>query len=222
MAQKGYWVIHVSEVKDQERFLNFYQMMIADLNKNGYKIVCNGFPTKIVEAGKMMPGIMIEFPSVEEAQSYYKSDEFQQVMKETVGNTVEDVFESQWRCVSGAEGFEAKPDGKGYWVVSVLDFINDDQWQKGLAAFMDIVNSDEPKPFTFVSVGPPVETFSGVHKTTGVLEFNSMDEAISYYKSDQYAKFKYACNDEGDVTQVALRDFRICPGSSNGQPNAKM
>ena len=70
---------------------------------------------------------MIEFPSVEEAQSYYKSDEFQQVMKETVGNTVEDVFESQWRCVSGAEGFEAKPDGKGYWVVSVLDFINDDE-----------------------------------------------------------------------------------------------
>ena len=67
---------------------------------------------------------------------------------------------------------------KGYWVVAVQDVIKPDTWEQVLSSWGNYVEKSNGvvNPISF---GPPKAVYeSGVEKTTAVIEFPSLDQAV--------------------------------------------
>ena len=98
---------------------------------------------------------------------------------------------------------------KGYWVVAVQDVINPDSWSKSLSSWESFVEQSNGicKPIFFA---PPKAVYeSGISKTTAVIEFPSLDEAVqARTKDSNYYKGVIEADGTPVETKV-IRDFRI-------------
>tara|TARA_A100001011_G_scaffold363622_1_gene413674 strand:- start:20 stop:313 length:294 start_codon:yes stop_codon:yes gene_type:complete len=77
---KAYWVGAV-DVKNQIEYKKYTDLAGPALLKAGAKILCRGGKIKNLE-GKMINRIVIvEFPSLEDAEKFYNSDEYSSALK---------------------------------------------------------------------------------------------------------------------------------------------
>tara|TARA_Y200000002_G_scaffold77723_1_gene61197 strand:+ start:3744 stop:4373 length:630 start_codon:yes stop_codon:yes gene_type:complete len=98
---------------------------------------------------------------------------------------------------------------KGYWVVAVQDVLKPDAWGQVLSAFENYVEESDGicKPISFA---PPAAVYeSGISKTTAVIEFPSLDDAVHARTRDS-SYFQGVIEADGTpVENKAIRDFRI-------------
>ena len=88
--KKGYWVAHVSSIKDQELFQKYFDATGPLVERGDYKLVCLGPVQATLEGDSMIFGAVLEFESLEKAKSYYHSEGYQTALS-VLGDDVKDV-----------------------------------------------------------------------------------------------------------------------------------
>ena len=88
--KKGYWVAHVSGLKDQELFQKYFDATKPLVERGDYKLVCLGPVRATLEGDPMILGAVLEFESLEKAKSYYYSEDYQKALS-ILGDNVKDV-----------------------------------------------------------------------------------------------------------------------------------
>ena len=73
--KKAYWV-GVVNVKNQDEYKKYADIAGSALTAAGAKILIRGGIIKNLEGDKMNRVVVIEFPSMEQAESFYHSDEY--------------------------------------------------------------------------------------------------------------------------------------------------
>ena len=98
---------------------------------------------------------------------------------------------------------------KGYWVVAVQDVIKPDTWEQVLSSWGNYVEKSNGvvNPISF---GPPKAVYeSGIEKTTAVIEFPSLDQAVHARTEDPDYYQGVIEADGTPVENKVIRDFRI-------------
>ena len=78
--KKAYWV-GVVNVKNQDEYKKYADIAGPALTAAGAKILSRGGRIKNLEGEKMNRVVVIEFPSMEQAESFYQSDEYRKGLK---------------------------------------------------------------------------------------------------------------------------------------------
>ena len=73
---KAYW-IGIVNVKNQEEYKKYADIAGPALIKAGAKILSRGGKIKNLEGKKINRAVIIEFPSMNEAEKFYESEEYQ-------------------------------------------------------------------------------------------------------------------------------------------------
>ena len=77
---KAYWVGTV-DVKNQEEYKKYADLAGPSLLKAGAKILSRGGKIKNLEGKKINRVVIVEFPSLEDAEKFYNSDEYASALK---------------------------------------------------------------------------------------------------------------------------------------------
>ena len=78
--KKAYWV-GVVNVKNHDEYKKYTDIAVPALISFGAKILSRGGKIKNLEGNFMNRIVIIEFPSMEYAELFYNSDEYQRVLK---------------------------------------------------------------------------------------------------------------------------------------------
>ena len=78
--KKAYWVGLVN-VKNQDEYKKYADIAGPALTAAGAKILSRGGRIKNLEGAAMNRIVVIEFPSMERAESFYQSDEYRKGLK---------------------------------------------------------------------------------------------------------------------------------------------
>ena len=78
--KKAYWV-GVVNVKNQDEYKKYADIAGPALTAAGAKILSRGGRIKNLEGAAMNRIVVIEFPSMERAESFYQSDEYRNGLK---------------------------------------------------------------------------------------------------------------------------------------------
>ena len=78
--KKAYWV-GVVNVKNQDEYKKYADIAGPALTAVGAKILSRGGRIKNLEGAAMNRIVVIEFPSMERAESFYQSDEYRNGLK---------------------------------------------------------------------------------------------------------------------------------------------
>ena len=77
---KAYWV-GIVDVKNQEEYKKYTDIAGPALIKAGAKILSRGGRIKNLEGKKINRAVIIEFPSMDEAEKFYASEEYRKGLK---------------------------------------------------------------------------------------------------------------------------------------------
>ena len=77
---KAYW-IGIVDVKNHEEYKKYADIAGPALIKAGAKILSRGGRIKNLEGKKINRAVIIEFPSMEEAENFYESEEYRRGLK---------------------------------------------------------------------------------------------------------------------------------------------
>ena len=77
---RAYW-IGIVDVKNQEEYKKYADIAGPALIKAGAKILSRGGRIKNLEGKKINRAVIIEFPSMEEAEKFYESKEYRSGLK---------------------------------------------------------------------------------------------------------------------------------------------
>ena len=78
--KKAYWV-GIVNVKNHDEYKKYADIAGPALTAAGAKILSRGGRIKNLEGEKMNRVVVIEFPSMEQAESFYNSDEYRKGLK---------------------------------------------------------------------------------------------------------------------------------------------
>ena len=90
MIKKGYWVSQVLDIKDQELFQKYFDATAHLLERGDFRMICGGPTHKTLEGEEMIFGAVLEFDSLEEADNYYESEDYQKALS-ALGDDVKEV-----------------------------------------------------------------------------------------------------------------------------------
>ena len=77
---RAYW-IGIVDVKNQEEYKKYADIAGPALIKAGAKILSRGGRIKNLEGKKINRAVIIEFPTMEEAENFYESKEYRKGLK---------------------------------------------------------------------------------------------------------------------------------------------
>ena len=98
MNARGYWVVHL-DVADVETYRVYQDFVRPFLAANNGRFVIRGGAQSVVEGNVRPRTVVVEFPSLAQAQRVYHSAEYQAGMRERLASSVAD-----FAIVEGLEG----------------------------------------------------------------------------------------------------------------------
>ena len=75
---KAYMIAHIT-VTDPERYREYVERDTPIVEAHGGRFVVRGGPSETVEGASKDRHVVIEFPDMEAARAFYRSDEYQEV-----------------------------------------------------------------------------------------------------------------------------------------------
>ena len=75
----GYVVVNV-EVNDAQAYAEYTQQVPGTLEKYGGRFIVRGGEPRVLEGSPLPRVVVIEFPSVEQANTWYQSPEYQAIL----------------------------------------------------------------------------------------------------------------------------------------------
>jgi uncharacterized protein (DUF1330 family) len=86
---KGYWVVHI-DVTDPDTYRVYQEFVRPFLAANSGRFVIRGGEQSVVEGTVRPRTVVVEFPSVADAQRVYHSAEYQSGMRERLASSAAD------------------------------------------------------------------------------------------------------------------------------------
>ena len=85
--KKGYWISHVFEIKNQDRWEKYLGKWVniveeeTKINSGNYKMIAGDKPTKL-QGDKVIFAVVIEFNSIQEALDGFNDPRYQDALKQ--------------------------------------------------------------------------------------------------------------------------------------------
>ena len=98
MTAKGYWVVHL-EVADGAVYKLYQEFVRPFLAANDGRFLIRGGTQSVVEGNVRPRTVVVEFPSLADAERVYRSAEYQDGMQRRLASSVAD-----FAIVAGVEG----------------------------------------------------------------------------------------------------------------------
>ena len=200
-SMKGYWINHVLEIKDPERFSAYAEAsmpMFQGDNKYGARIVLFGPVAATVLGAPVQYAAAAEFDSVQAAIDFWDDPDYA-AARALMGPLDDEsaVVDRRVCCIEG-EPLTATPK-QGFWLNHVHEIIDE-------AAFFDYAEASMPH-FRCVSFGTVVHQHAGEQKIqlAAALGFDSISKAKGIYHTPEYRAALAAGGMEGGEAHVVNR-----------------
>ena len=198
---KGYWINHVLDIKDPERFGAYAEAsmpMFQGDNKYGARIVLFGPVAATVLGDPVQYAAVAEFDSVQAAIDFWDDPDYA-AARALMGPLDDEsaVVDRRVCCIEG-EPLTATPK-QGFWLNHVHEIIDE-------AAFFDYAEASMPH-FRCVSFGTVVHQHAGEQKIqlAAALGFDSISKAKGTYHTPEYGAALAAGGMEGGEAHVVNR-----------------
>ena len=179
---KGYWINHVVEIKDPERFGAYAEAskpMFQGDNEYGAKILLFGPVAATVLGDPVQYAAVVEFDNVQAAVEFWDDPEYA-AARALMGPSDDEsaVVDRRVCCIEG-EALTVNPK-EGFWLNHVNEIIDE-------ASFWRYAEASLPH-FTGVTFGPVVHQHAGKQKIqlAAALGLSSISKATSIYDTPEY------------------------------------
>ncbi len=200
-SMKGYWINHVLEIKDPERFSAYAEAsmpMFQGDNKYGARIVLFGPVAATVLGAPVQYAAAAEFDSVQAAIDFWDDPDYAaaRALMGPLDDESAVVYSRVCRIVFDPRTATPK---HGFWLNHVHEIIDE-------AAFFDYAEASMPH-FRCVSFGTVVHQHAGEQKIqlAAALGFDSISKAKGIYHTPEYRAALAAGGMEGGEAHVVNR-----------------
>ena len=179
---KGYWINHVLEIKDPERFGAYAEASIPMLqsdNKYGARLVLFGPVAATVLGNPVQYAAVAEFDSIQAAIDFWDDADYA-AARALMGSLDDEssVVDRRVCCIEG-EPLTVTPK-QGFWLNHVHEIVDE-------AAFYAYAEASMPH-FSCTTFGPVVYQHTGTQKIqfAAALGFDNLDKATGIYSTPEY------------------------------------
>ena len=179
---KGYWINHVLEIKDPERFGAYAEASIPMLqsdNKYGARLVLFGPVAATVLGNPVQYAAVAEFDSIQAAIDFWDDADYA-AARALMGSLDDEsaVVDRRVCCIEG-EPLTVTPK-QGFWLNHVHEIVDE-------AAFYAYAEASMPH-FSCTTYGPVVYQHTGTQKIqfAAALGFDNLDKATGIYSTPEY------------------------------------
>jgi uncharacterized protein (DUF1330 family) len=89
-VKKGYWVVQYRDDNDIKSIDAYGEISVPLVQAAGGKILLGGMPSEVIEAGEMKRTVVVEFPSLQKAQTLRHSSEYAKAFNELGSSPIRD------------------------------------------------------------------------------------------------------------------------------------
>ena len=200
-SMKGYWINHVIDIKDPERFGAYAEAsmpMFQGDNQYGAKILLFGPVAATVLGNPVQYAAVAEFDSAQAAIEFWDDPDYA-AARALMGPLGDEsaVVDRRVCCIEGEPLTVSQ--NQGFWLNHVHDIIDE-------AAFWRYAEASMPH-FTNTTFGTVVHQHAGEQniQLAAALGFDSISKAMEIYYSPEYGAALAAGGMEGDETHVVQR-----------------
>ena len=183
---KGYWINHVLDVKDPDRFMAYADAsgpLFQGDNKYGAQLKLFGPVAASVIGEAVQHAAVVEFESLQAAIDFWDDPEYA-AARALMGADESAVVDRRVCCIEAAP-FTVVP-GQGVWVNHVHEIVDE-------AAFFAYANASM-QHFSSASFGPVMHQHAGQQRIqlAAVLGFDHVDRAVHVYSTPEYREARAA------------------------------
>ena len=195
-AKKGYWIVHLLKIHDQEKF--FAHLATANSNKKYGGMTRVFAPVSQTLVGEPVEfAALIEFPSVQAAIDCWDDMEDYGAARALLGEDETQVVDRRI-CVIEADPLPELTPGMGFWLNHVEQIVDE-------PAFYGYAKASLPC-FASAHFGPVVHQFVGKKMVlAAALGCESLQAAIDIYQKPEYLAAKAVGGMEGGESHVVKR-----------------
>jgi|TARA_B110000116_G_C16665120_1_gene503565 uncharacterized protein (DUF1330 family) len=200
-SMKGYWINHVVDIKDPERFGAYAEAsmpLFQGDNKYGAKLVLFGPVLATLLGDPVQYAAVAEFDNVQAAIDFWDDPDYA-AARALMGPRDDEsaVVDRRVCCIEG-DSLNVNPK-QGFWLNHVHEIIDE-------AAFFNYAEASMPH-FTCVSFGTVVHQHAGEQKIqlAAALGFDSISKATGIYHTPEYGAALAAGGMEGGESHVVNR-----------------
>lgn len=77
LMKKAYGIVVYESISDEAKLQAYVELAPKAFDKYGAKFLTRGYPSVLKENARNERTVVVEFPSVEQAEAFYESDEYQ-------------------------------------------------------------------------------------------------------------------------------------------------
>lgn len=77
LIKKAYGIVVYESISDEAKLQAYVELAPKAFDKYGAKFLTRGYPSVLKENARNERTVVVEFPSVEQAEAFYESDEYQ-------------------------------------------------------------------------------------------------------------------------------------------------
>lgn len=212
LTKKGYWINHVVEIKDKEKFSAYVEAsmpIFSPGNKYGAKILMSGPVAKTLKGDENVKlAALVEFDSVQAAIDIWEDPDYVAARAE-MGDTNDesDVVERRVCVIESNPISEEIQPGDGFWLNHVEEILDEEKFDRYAESSMSV--------FDAAHFGSVVHQHAGTKKIkmAAALRFDSIERAMdSYNNSPEYLSAKFVGMME-DVEDHVVKRTICCVGA---------
>ena len=81
LVKKAYGIVVYESISEEAKLQAYVELAPKAFDKYGAKFLTRGYPSVLKENARNERTVVVEFPSVEQAEAFYESDEYQQALE---------------------------------------------------------------------------------------------------------------------------------------------
>ena len=179
---KGYWINHILEVKDAERFTAYAEAahpLLDGDNKYGAKMLMRSTVRKTLKGSPVQAAAVVEFDSVQAAIDFWDDTDYAKTRLLMGPLDDETAVVDRRVCCIEAETLTAEA-GQGFWINHVHEIVDETVFFSYADASME--------HFTSAIYGPVVHQHAGGQKIqlAAALGLENLQAALETYDSASY------------------------------------
>jgi uncharacterized protein (DUF1330 family) len=200
-SMKGYWINHVVDIKDPERFGAYAEAsmpLFQGDNKYGAKLVLFGPVLATLLGDPVQYAAVAEFDNVQAAIDFWDDPDYAAARALMGPRDNESAVVDRRVCCIEGDSLNVNPK-QGFWLNHVHEIIDE-------AAFFNYAEASMPH-FTCVSFGTVVHQHAGEQKIqlAAALGFDSISKATGIYHTPEYGAALAAGGMKGGEDHVVNR-----------------
>ena len=208
---KGYWINHVIEIKNHERFFAYAEAsksMFAGDNKYGALMKVFGSVTATLKGAPVSHAALVEFDSIQAAIDFWDDPEYAATRAHLGPLDDESTTVERRVCCIEAEEIHISPD-QWFWLNHVQEIINEE-------AFFQYANASL-EHFNVAAFGPVVHQHAGSQaiQLAAALGFSDGSMALNVRETESYRSALAKGGMAENESNIVNRTICALPATSN-------